>query len=142
MQPQLSSPSARGGHGGDEHVLQAAFCSLCQAFSLELAHVLPALAPSKCYTLCGAAKGKGGWGEHERNDRGWMAFSWAVMHPQDTWICQETFSLLWQITGLLLRFPDKFYSLINPREKSVYYSSSLDNARADVSQQEKCVLLS
>lgn len=54
--PNSAHLLGRGGRGGDGHVLQAAFCSLCQAFSLELARVLPALAPSKCYTLCGAAK--------------------------------------------------------------------------------------
>lgn len=45
----LGTPAeARGGNGGDGHVLQAVFSSLCQAIAFGLARVLPALAPSKC----------------------------------------------------------------------------------------------
>lgn len=116
MQPQLGSSSRGGERGGDGHVLQAAFCSLCQAFSLELARVLPALAPSKCYTLCGAAKvprreaGGSTKGIAEAGLRfpGLFASPGYVDVPEDLLIT-------WQISGLLLHFPDKLYSLINPR---------------------------
>lgn len=64
-------------------------------------------------------------------EAGWH-FPGAVAHPQDTWMCQKPFSLLGKSPFYCYPFQINFIpsSIL---DKSECYSSSLDNARTDVS---------